>query len=130
MKKVTCERCGEFIDTSAVKWLELSNTDGNYYVEIPEGHVSQGGFSFGIECATRQLNETRAAIIQNDTAYQENMEILKDKVRHTVLDALDSMYPEHHGWKDSDLQVLFPALDKHSEKLFERLYVEENKRNF
>jgi hypothetical protein len=32
-------------------------TDGNYYNQIPEGHDSQGGFSFGKACAKSQLKE-------------------------------------------------------------------------
>jgi len=60
MKEQTiyCERCGEKLNPKKAKWLELSNTDGNYYVEIPKGHISQGGFSFGTACATTQINET------------------------------------------------------------------------
>jgi len=42
-------------------WLELSNTDGYYYPigELPEGHVSQGGFEFGRACAKTELEITR-----------------------------------------------------------------------
>jgi hypothetical protein len=32
-------------------------TDGKYYKQIPEGHLSQGGFSFGIACSKTQLKE-------------------------------------------------------------------------
>lgn len=59
---IKCERCGETLDPKKVKWLELSQTDGNYYDKIPEGHVSQGAFSFGTACATAQLKETVYAI--------------------------------------------------------------------
>jgi hypothetical protein len=61
MKKETikCERCGEVLNPKRIKWLELSNTDGNYYLEIPKGHQTQGGFPFGSTCWTEQLNETR-----------------------------------------------------------------------
>jgi len=55
---IKCERCGEILIPNRVKWLELSQTDGNYYVEIPKGHISQGAFSFGTTCATIQLKET------------------------------------------------------------------------
>lgn len=55
---IRCERCGEILNPKKAKWLELSNTDGNYYVEVPKGHISQGGFSFGTACATNQINET------------------------------------------------------------------------
>lgn len=55
---IRCERCGEVLNPERAKWLELSNTDGNYYVEIPSTHVSQGCFSFGTKCAANQINET------------------------------------------------------------------------
>ena len=60
MKKeiIKCERCGEVLDSKKAKWLELSQTDGNYYAILPISHISQGGFSFGTTCATRQINET------------------------------------------------------------------------
>ena len=55
---IRCERCREILNPKKTKWLELSNTDGNYYVEIPKGHISQGEFSFGTVCAITQINET------------------------------------------------------------------------
>ena len=59
---IYCERCGEKLNPKKAQWLELSNTDGNYYLEIPKGHVSQGGFSFGTACAKTQLKETKQKI--------------------------------------------------------------------
>ncbi len=56
---IRCERCGEILNPERVVWLELSQTDGNYYVEVPGGHTSQGGFSFGQACAKTQLAETK-----------------------------------------------------------------------
>ena len=60
MKEQTiwCERCGEKLNPKTAVWLELSMTDGNYYKEIPDGHDSQGGFSFGKACAKSQLKES------------------------------------------------------------------------
>lgn len=59
-KKIKCERCGEVLNPKTIKWLEHSNTDGNYYNAgyLPNGHISQGLFSFGTACAIKQLNET------------------------------------------------------------------------
>jgi hypothetical protein len=57
--KIRCERCGEILNPDRAVWLELSQTDGKYYVEIPKDHVSQGGFSFGSACAKTQLKETK-----------------------------------------------------------------------
>ncbi len=54
---VVCEQCGERLSSSRAKWLELSSTDGNYYKTIPQGHISQGFFSFGATCATQQINK-------------------------------------------------------------------------
>ena len=54
---ILCERCGEKLNPKTAVWLELSMTDGNYYNQIPEGHDSQGGFSFGKACSKSQLKE-------------------------------------------------------------------------
>jgi hypothetical protein len=54
---IRCERCNEKINPKTAVWLEFSITDGRYYKEIPQGHDSQGGFSFGKACAKTQLNE-------------------------------------------------------------------------
>jgi hypothetical protein len=50
-----CEKCGKILDPRKAVWLELSNTDGKYYQEIPKGHVSQGAFSFGKDCAENEI---------------------------------------------------------------------------
>jgi hypothetical protein len=54
---IRCERCGEKLNPKTAEWLELSQTDGKYYITIPSNHVSQGGFSFGSACAKIQLKE-------------------------------------------------------------------------
>jgi len=55
-----CTRCGkplgEGVNEPVI--LELSNTDGHYYQSIPPGHVSQGGFPFGLRCATLECLDT------------------------------------------------------------------------
>lgn len=51
------ERYGDKLNLSKTVWIELSMIDGRYYKEIPEGHGSQGGFSFGKECSIQQLKE-------------------------------------------------------------------------
>lgn len=60
MKKnvIKCEKCGEVLDPKKVKWLELSETDGHYYTQIPKSHTSQGAFSFGTTCATNEIKKT------------------------------------------------------------------------
>lgn len=55
---IYCERCNQKLNPLTAVWLELSLTDGNYYAEIPAGHESQGGFSFGLDCSKTQLKET------------------------------------------------------------------------
>jgi len=55
IERSRCERCGEIL--KKVIWLEFSNTDGLYYTDIPDGHVSQGIFPFGSSCAKTQLKE-------------------------------------------------------------------------
>lgn len=57
-KVIKCEKCGEVLNEKKAKWLELSQTDGNYYTTLPSRHISQGSFSFGTACATKQINET------------------------------------------------------------------------
>jgi hypothetical protein len=54
-EKIYCERCNERLNPKTAVWLELSNTDGKYYTEIPKGHISQGVFSFGKACAKTEL---------------------------------------------------------------------------
>jgi hypothetical protein len=50
-----CTECNEILTSKNIVWLELSNSDGNYYKEIPDGHVSQGGFPFGSTCSKKVL---------------------------------------------------------------------------
>tara|TARA_R110000868_G_scaffold44875_1_gene149372 strand:- start:1068 stop:1268 length:201 start_codon:yes stop_codon:yes gene_type:complete len=61
---IKCQRCGEVLDSKKAKWLELSQTDGNYYTTLPSTHISQGGFSFGTACAVKQIHETITSIKQ------------------------------------------------------------------
>jgi hypothetical protein len=63
-----CTRCNEKLNPKTMVWLELSNTDGKYYPEgeLPEGHVSQGGFEFGRACAKSELRETFGENVQAD----------------------------------------------------------------
>jgi hypothetical protein len=96
MKKqpIKCERCGETLIPGKVVWLELSNTDGKYYRikdlaerSIPEGHVSQGGFPFGSDCAKKQLKETENEI--------EGKKIKPDYVKTHIV--IDMVYHEDEG---------------------------------
>jgi hypothetical protein len=52
-----CENCERVLDETKIVWLELSLTDGRYYLELPEGHESQGGFAFGADCAAKEINK-------------------------------------------------------------------------
>ena len=52
-----CENCERVLEETKIVWLELSQTDGKYYLEIPKGHVSQGGFAFGAACAAKEINK-------------------------------------------------------------------------
>lgn len=58
-KSEYCTRCEEDLKPGNEVWLEHSNTDGTYYKQIPEGHVSQGLFPFGSACAKTQLREDK-----------------------------------------------------------------------
>lgn len=53
---IRCQRCDEILNPDKIVWLELSQTDGKYYNEIPKDHISQGGFPFGSACA-KKANE-------------------------------------------------------------------------
>ena len=53
--KIRCTKCNEILTSKKIIWLELSNTDGNYYIVIPNGHISQGGFPFGTSCSKKVL---------------------------------------------------------------------------
>ena len=57
-KIIRCTKCNEILKSKIV-WLELSNTDGQYYEQIPENHISQGGFPFGQKCAQTELNQVK-----------------------------------------------------------------------
>ena len=48
-----CNRCNCALHPDYIVWMELSMTDGKYYLpdEFPEGHESQGAFPFGESCA-------------------------------------------------------------------------------
>jgi len=55
-EKIYCQRCAEKLDPSKIVWLELDQDTGLYTdKELPEGHISQGGFSFGRSCARAVL---------------------------------------------------------------------------
>jgi hypothetical protein len=53
-----CTRCEKVLNPDKIKWLELSQTDGKYYEEVPPGHESQGFFTFGLACSVRELKDT------------------------------------------------------------------------
>ena len=55
-KIIRCTECNEILTSKKIVWLELSNTDGNFYKEIPLNHTSQGGFPFGVKCSKKVLN--------------------------------------------------------------------------
>ena len=61
---IFCERCGQLLNKKRIVWLELSNTDGHYYNKIPEGHVSQGSFSFGTACSNSELKQTLYRLLE------------------------------------------------------------------
>jgi hypothetical protein len=57
MDKYFCERCGEQLNPKTMVWLELDQDTARYTdKELPSGHVSQGGFTFGRACAKNVLN--------------------------------------------------------------------------
>jgi hypothetical protein len=54
---IYCQRCGRVLNPNEAKWLEL-NFVTNLYAEpgsVPPDQ-SQGGFSFGKDCATKVLS--------------------------------------------------------------------------
>lgn len=58
---VRCERCGEVLHPDRIVWIELSSTDARFYPNgIPVGHVSQGEFPFGSDCARRPNSRIRS----------------------------------------------------------------------
>jgi hypothetical protein len=58
-----CTRCNAWIKPSYCVWLDFSQTDGKYYYDLPAGHVSQGGFPFGKDCAKLQVMEDQTEVI-------------------------------------------------------------------
>lgn len=69
-RKITCTRCNEKLQS--FRMLELSQTDGNYYIIIPAGHTSQGFFPFGHDCVKTELIETRIKL------FDQGIDILPD----------------------------------------------------
>jgi hypothetical protein len=61
--KVYCECCGKELTGKNIQLLELSNTDGMYYANIPQLHESQGYFAFGKTCAKNMLAETKKQLL-------------------------------------------------------------------
>lgn len=52
-----CERCGKELDPVKIVWLELDQRTNTFTdQEVPED-FSQGGFSFGPDCAKKVLKE-------------------------------------------------------------------------
>jgi hypothetical protein len=49
-----------------------------------------------------------------------SLEEFTEKIRDAVLWALDMEMPDFKGWVDADLKDLFPAIDTHAKKLYER----------
>lgn len=80
-KPIKCERCGEVLIHERIIWLELSNTDGNYYETIPDGHISQGGFPFGSVCARKQLKETISKTKDKRTDFKKIMDMYHFKLK-------------------------------------------------
>ena len=65
MKK--CTRCNSELNdseliNSEIVWLEFSETDGNFYVNVPDGFRSSGYFPFGISCFKKELESTKIKI--------------------------------------------------------------------
>lgn len=101
---IYCTRCSEKLDPVKAVWLEFSNTDGKYYPEqnFPEGHISQGTFSFGSACASAQLKEV-ASKINNDSMNQEisinvkltldsNTELSKEEIALNIEAAFNTLF--------------------------------------
>jgi len=57
--------------------------------------------------------------------FDERREIFKEEIRDAILKTLDDVCEKQFsianiGWTDADLMSLFPVIDSHSIKLFER----------
>ena len=86
---IRCTRCNESL--KSFRTLELSNTDGNFYIHIPDGHISQGFFPFGHDCVKTQLIDTRINLCD------QGIDILPDQLdpfTETLLQDIDKIpYP-------------------------------------
>lgn len=65
----TCEKCRKKIKAENCAWLELSSSDGSYYLDIPSGHHSQGFFSFHTSCA-KDLLKITAGVLPSESVEQ------------------------------------------------------------
>ena len=71
----SCNKCGKELNESNKVYLELSITDGNYYLpeEFPANHESQGWFEFGPACwekvVTRNQPQQEESLSEWDKLY-------------------------------------------------------------
>ncbi len=73
-----------------MKTLELSNTDGHYYEEIPKDHISQGFFEFPDNTAFKLIHEQ-----------QMNMFVFPEQVKR-VVPLYDSITNKFLGFVDEN----------------------------
>ena len=70
-----CSNCGKKLNPEKTTWLEYSITDGCVYHlnEFPEGHISQGWFAFGPDCAKKVVtrNEVKKEEIQKEDQWSK-----------------------------------------------------------
>lgn len=83
-RKIICTRCKGSCEN--FRMMELSQTDGNFYIFIPDGHISQGHFPFHGLCFQNQLFDTRLHLIN------EGIEILPDELNPFAETLLDEIH--------------------------------------
>jgi len=57
-----CTKCKRLLNPVDIIWLAMDGTTHKYYEtpeEIPQGHIDQGGFPFGKDCARVLLKGSR-----------------------------------------------------------------------
>lgn len=96
IKNNSCNKCGKVLNEETKVYLELSVTDGNYYIpeEFPANHASQGWFEFGPACwekiVTRnQPQQEEAAPSDWDKLYNKfsKKELFKVAFNYAMLQA-------------------------------------------
>lgn len=110
-----CSNCGKKLNPEKTIWLEYSITDGCVYNlnEFPEGHISQGWFAFGSDCAKKVVtrNEVKKEEIQKEDQWSK---LYKNTTKAQLFEIA---YQYAMLMKDEDEQKAFEFLKEEKNRI-------------